>query len=185
MRILLLTVGVLLLFLSVAPAQTPAIGVGFSGGMDIPIIQEDQSSGSIFELRARVRSLPWLMVEPKLSFIRHGAPEFDSFNFDIDGSSVTAYGADVVLGGGMGLTGLRPFFVGGIGFYSVSNDDTEVAFESGTDFGWSAGLGFDFGFSPTLSLDLRGKLHVISSEGDASKKSAAITGGLNYYFGGR
>jgi opacity protein-like surface antigen len=185
MRILLLVLGVMLLLVPQILAQSPVLGVGASGGMNIPIVQEDQSSGLVFEFRARVKSLSWLVLEPKLSFIKNGDPDSDDFTFDIAGSKITAYGADVVLGGGMGLTGFRPFFVAGIGFYSVGNDDTEVAFEVGTDFGWSAGFGFDFGFSPNMGLDIRGKLHVISAEGDATRKSAAITGGLNYYFGGK
>jgi hypothetical protein len=41
----------------------------------------------------------------------------------------------------------------------------------------------EFGVAPSLGIDVRGKLDVINSEGGGSKKSAAVLGGINYYFG--
>lgn len=178
-----IAVGLVLLLAGLASAQAPKFGVGASGGINIPIVQDDQKSGSIFEFRGKLQPLPFLGVEPKLSFSSYGSPDtFEDVVWDIDGSKLVMYGVDGVLGSGPGL-GPRPFFIFGLGMYSISNDDTEAFIESQTKFGWSAGVGLGIGVSPKFDIDVRGKLHVITYEGSSSKKSLAVTGGLNYYFG--
>ncbi len=186
MKGLLTTAIAVLLLTAGGMAQAPAFGVGASGGINVPIIQDDQESGSIFEIRGRLEAVPFLVVEPKLSFASYGSPDtFNDVVWDIDGSKLVMYGVDGVLSGGMSGVGFKPFFVGGIGFYNIKNDDTEAFLESKTKFGWSAGVGFALGLSPQLDLDVRGKLHVIMHEGSSSKKSAALIGGVNFYFGGK
>ena len=75
-------------------------------------------------------------------------------------------------------------FMGGVGFYKTSNDDTENLQESETKLGFSGGLGLAIGLSPQFELDARGQLHVIPSEGGASKKSVTLLVGININFGG-
>ena len=167
-----------------AVAQGSKMGVGASGGMNMPLLQDDQKSGSTFEFRGRFQAVPLFVLEPKLSLTYYGSPdEIEGVAWDIGGSKITSYGVDAVLSGPMDAIGLKPFFVAGIGFYKTSNDDTENVLESATKFGWSAGLGFGIGVSPKFDVDVRGKAHVISHEGSSSKKSVALYGGLNYYFG--
>ena len=184
MKKILFMCALVLLMAGMAAAQAPKFGFGASGGINIPIIQDDQKAGSIFEFRARFQALPFLSVEPKLSFSSYGSPDtFEDVVWDVDGSKIVAYGVDGVLGGASGPS-VKPFFVFGLGMYNIKNDDTEVYLESKTRFGWSTGLGLGIGLGPAIELDARAKLHVISYEGSSSKKSLAITGGLNYYFGG-
>ena len=185
LKISFMAVCLMVLVAGMAAAQAPKIGVGASGGINVPILQDDQKAGSIFEIRGRLQALPFLAVEPKLSFSSYGSPDtFEDVVWDVDGSKLVAYGVDGILGGGGGV-GIRPFFIGGIGMYSISNDQTEAFLESQTKFGWSAGLGLGIGLAPQMELDVRSKLHVIMFEGSSSKKSLAIVGGLNYYFGGK
>ncbi|RKX27397.1 MAG: hypothetical protein DRP45_01165 [Candidatus Zixiibacteriota bacterium] len=178
-------VGVLVMMaVSFAGAQTPKFGVGFSGGINIPIIQDDQKSGSIFEFRARFSALPFLTIEPKLSFSSYGSPDtFEDIIWDVDGSKITAYGVDGILGGALSGPGFAPFFVAGMGWYKISNDSYETIQDSETKFGFSGGMGFAIGITPKFSIDARAKAHFISWDGGA-KKSLALLGGLNYAFGG-
>ncbi|MBD3258573.1 outer membrane beta-barrel protein [candidate division GN15 bacterium] len=183
---LLLTFCLVVLLAGIAQAQVPGpkFGVGASGGLNIPILQDDQESGSIFEFRGRLQPLPFLAVEPKISFSSYGSPDtFEDVVWDVDGSKLVMYGVDGVLGGGAGI-GIRPMFVVGLGFYNIKNDDTEAFLESQTKFGWSFGAGLGIGVAPKIELDVRAKAHIVMYEGSSSKKSLAITGGLNYYFGG-
>jgi len=166
-------------------------GVGVSGGLTYPIVQEDQGNGTMFAFRARWALGGLGMLEPTLGFTSNGDPdplEIDgqtSLDLGISGSKITMYGLNFVLGGAPGGVGLKPVFMGGIGFYKTSNDDTENVQESETKLGFSGGLGLAFGLSPQFELDGRGQFHVIPSEGGASKKSVSVLLGVNFYFGGK
>jgi len=166
-------------------------GVGTSGGLTYPVVQDDQGSGTIFAFRARWSLGGFGVLEPTLAFTSYGAPDpmeidgHQSLDLGIDGSKITMYGVNFVLGGAPGAVGLKPMFMGGLGFYKTSNDDTENLQESETKIGFSGGLGLAFGLSPQFELDGRGQLHVITSEGGASKKSVTILFGVNFYFGGK
>lgn len=165
-------------------------GVGASGGMTYPIIQDDQNNGTVFALRGRWSLGAFGVVEPTLAFTSYGAPDpitFDShqsLDLGIDGSKITMFGLNFVVGGAPGARGLKPMIIGGLGFYKTSNDGTENVQESETKLGFSGGLGLAIGLSTQLEFDARGQLHVIPSEGGASKKSVTILFGVNFYFGG-
>ena len=162
------------------------LGVGAKAGLNIPIVQDDQKSGSIIGFSVRYQLTPLIVVEPNIMFGSYGAPDaIDGVDLDIDGSSLTSYGVDATLGNAVGKLGFKPYAVLGLGFYKQSNDQVDDIFDSpGTKFGWSGGFGFGLGISPKFDLDIRGKMIVFGSEGGGSKKSAAITGGLNFYLGG-
>ncbi len=182
--ILVAMLGIVLL-VGAAEAGELKLGLGATGGINIPIVQDDQKAGSIFEFRGRLQAIPLIVVEPKLFFSSYGSPEtFEDIVWDVDGSKIVAYGIDALIGGGMGSQGFKPFFVAGAGLYRISNDDTENLLESQTRFGWSFGAGFGIGVTPAIDIDVRSKVHIITFEGSSSKKSVSIGGGLNYYFGG-
>lgn len=170
---------VLLLSCSVS-AQGVKLGVGVFGGLDIPVGQEDQAQGTIFGVRAKIKLIPIITLEPRIAFTSFGEPDSDELALDLDGSKVTAYGVDAVIGAPFGGKGFAMFGVFGAGFYNVKRDQT---FEDNTELGWSAGLGFALGFTPVISADVRGMAHVIPFEGGGTAKSAAVTAGLNYYLG--
>jgi opacity protein-like surface antigen len=182
--VLLAMLGMVLL-ISAAEAGDLKLGVGATGGINVPIVQDDQKAGSIFEFRGRLQAVSMVVVEPKLFFSSYGSPEtFEDIVWDVDGSKIVAYGIDALVGGGMGSQGFKPFIVAGVGLYSISNDDTKSFMASQTKFGWSAGLGFGIGVTPAIDIDVRSKVHIITFEGSSSKKSVSVGGGLNYYFGG-
>ncbi|MCB2229691.1 outer membrane beta-barrel protein [bacterium] len=174
----------LLLCVSVATAGPAKFGVGAFGGVNIPVVQDDQASGPMFGFKMRYQMMPIITIEPFIAFTSYGAPENDDFDFDIDGSSITSFGVDATLGNPVGKMGFKPYFVLGLGLYDQSNDQVDAVFgEAGSQAGLSGGFGFGIGLSPQFDLDLRGKAHIAGTDGDASKKSISITGGLNYYFG--
>ncbi len=170
---------ILALFLGIlmtATASAAGIGFGAYGGMSIPIVQEDQGNGTVFGVKAKFKMIGGISVEPNINFVKYGEADF-GFGAR-DGSKVSYYGLDLLLGG-MGMpVGPRFYIIGGAALYSVTRDNDEDA----SDFGLNGGLGIEIGFGGPLALDIRGKGHVIIFEG-ASKKFATITGGLNYYFG--
>jgi opacity protein-like surface antigen len=173
-----------LLLSQTALASGISLGVGVVGGLDFPVGQDDQKQGSIFGFRGLVKVIPAIAVEPNLYFTKYGDPEFEDFSDGIEGSKITAYGIDARLGAPVGGVGVKPYGVFGAGFYGVKTktaDDITIYDE--TDFGWSAGFGVEFGVTAPVGLDVRGKLVVIPTEGGGSKKSASVTGGVNYYFG--
>jgi hypothetical protein len=174
-KILLMTFAAVL-----AAAASHAVDFGFGafGGAVIPIAQEDQGEGGVFGFRGQVSVLPGLVVEPNVSFAKFGDSEFDFGTRE--GTKITSYGAEILIGARPGQVGFGMFGIIGAGAYSMSR---LLSSEDVTKFGFSTGVGFSVGLMPKFGLDLRGKVDVISSEGGGTKKSAAVIGGLNYYPG--
>ncbi len=172
---------VLLLLMMVVisvPVGAAHFGLGGYGGLNIPIVQEDQSSGTVYGLKAKLSLLPGIAVEPNINFAKFGDAEY-SFG-SRKGSKVTSYGVDALLGGaGLGAIGFKMYGILGVGNYKITRDNDDDISKTG----WTTGLGFEIGLVPSFGLDFRGKLNIIPIDGGGSKKSAAVTGGLNYYFG--
>lgn len=184
MRRLMATVGVLLLILpSISLAQTaPKLGAGVFAGMSIPVVQDDQESGSEFGLKVRYGLGQLFVLEPYVSFVKWGAPdEIDGIAWGIDGSKVTAFGLELSLGNKLGRAGASPFLFVGAGSYKVKNDDTGY---DQSKLGMSGGLGLGIGVSPKFAIDFRGKVMVAPQEEGGSKKALGVTAGLNFNFGG-
>lgn len=182
MRKLLVVSGlVLLLAVPSALAQDgPKLAVGAWGGLSIPVVQDDQESGMVFGFMGRFRALPFLVVEPGVSFTKWGAPDqIEGIDFGIDGSKLTSIGVSATLGGIPGEMGVKPFLVAGIASYKVKNDDTGY---DESNLGWSAGGGVAIGLTPSFALDFRG-LAIVAPQENGSKKALAVTGGLNFSFG--
>lgn len=180
MRKAVLAITLLLFLVPSISAQGVKLGLGVFGGFDFPVGQEDQAKGSVFGIRGKIKLLPIITVEPRLSFTSFGEPESDEIPLDLDGSKVTSYGVDAVIGAPMGGQGFAMFGVVGAGFYKMKRDQT---FEDFTNLGWSAGFGFAIGFTPMISVDVRGVAHVIPFDDGGTAKSVAVIGGLNYFFG--
>ena len=176
-KFLILTIG-LLLMLQSASAAGLAVGVGAFGGVGIPVVQEDQSQGTVFGIRGSVKMLLNITLEPHVTFLKYGDPDIDVIIDDPTGAKVNAFGVDARLGSLAGQ-GLSPFFFAGIGIYKTKNDDFQI---DNSEVGISGGLGVEIGVSPSLGLEVRGRLDVIGTEGGGSKKAALITAGVNYHF---
>lgn len=183
MRKLLILLAFVLMTCSSVWAATASFGVGFSAGLDIPLIQQDQGSGSVFGFKGRFKPIKMIALEPNLNFTKFGAPVISGLNTTgLEGSKITAFGVDATLGGGMGGSGFKPYLLFGAGSFKTKNEVTKADVST---FGWTMGLGFELGVSPTIGLGVRSKLVILPQEDGGSKKSAAITGGFSYYFGGK
>ncbi|SYZ72819.1 exported hypothetical protein [Candidatus Zixiibacteriota bacterium] len=168
---------VVLMALGVSSASAARLGLGAYGGMNIPIVQEDQSSGTTFGLKAKLGLLPGIALEPNINFAKFGDATFEFGTRT--GSKVNSYGVDACLGSGLGTIGFKMYGLLGFGYYTVTRDyDEDIK-----KIGWTTGLGFEIGFTESFGVEIRGKLNVIDSGGGGSKKAAAVTGGLNYYLG--
>jgi hypothetical protein len=168
----------LILLASLASATAPKIGVGAFGGVSIPVVQKDQAQGTEFGLRARLTLLSFLSGEAQLAFTKWGKPDPIEGIPWTEGSKVTSFGVNGVLGGGPG-PGVKPFFVVGAGSYKIKNDETTQEL---TRMGYSGGLGIGIGFGPKIGLDVRGEAVVVPLEEGGSKKAVKVTGGLFYNF---
>ncbi len=183
MRTYLIILALVLMLCSNMWAEGPSFGVGVSGGVDIPLIQQDQGSGSVFGIKGRFKPVSMIGLEPNLNFTKFGTPVVAGLNTTgLEGSKITAFGVDATLGGGMGGPGFKPYLLFGAGTFKTKNDVTKADVST---FGWTAGLGFELGVTPAIGLGVRSKLVILPQDGGGSKKSAALTGGINYYFGGK
>lgn len=169
-----------------AYTQGVSFGVGVSGGFNMPIVQDDQGSGSTFGFKGIIKALPFVTLEPNVAFSKYGDPELDleGITSDLEGSKMTSYGVDAVLGQPFGIPGFSPYALVGFGFYKSERDQVGDFEDEDTHFGWTTGLGVSYGFGHNMAFDIRGKFNLIPVDGGSSKKSIFIVGGLNYYFGG-
>ena len=184
MRVLLLVILATLMF-SVSLTAETKFGVGAQAGLDYPVAQDDQGQGTVFILKGFWSFAGILSVEPNVSFGKFGDPEFSDEPglFDgLEGSKVTAYGINALLGANFGTPGFHPYGLFGVGLYSMKRDQT---FQDISELGWTGGLGIELGFTGNLAADARGRVNVIPLEEGGSKKSLAATVGVNYYFGSK
>ncbi len=177
-KLLMVTVGLLLL---TQPAMAAGIsaGAGAFGGLGIPIAQDDQEQGTVFGFKGRIKA-SFITLEPNIMFTKCGDPDLDDVIGDPDGSKLTSFGLDALLGSSLGAPGISPFFFAGIGIYKSKNDQLQV---DESEVGISGGLGLEIGLGPKLGLEARGRFVVIGTEGGGSKKAALLTAGVNYHFG--
>jgi len=179
MKKLCLTIFLLVLLTPIINAQGTKIGVGAFGGLNMPIVQDDQGNGSIFGFKARVKVMSFLIAEPYVMFGKWGSPDpVEGIDLGIDGSKLTSFGVDAQVGSMPGASKFRPYGLVGAGIYKIKNDDTGY---DESKLGFSFGLGAGIGLTPMLDLDFGGKL-IIAPQEEGSKKALLITGGLIYYF---
>ena len=180
MRKSLLIICIVLIAATALNAQGLKFSAGAFGGISIPLVQDDQGQGTIFGVMGRINLMSLLVVEPHISLTNWGEPDpIDELDLGISGSKLTNFGVDVMLGGMPGAPGIKPYFLGGIGYYKIKNDDTQF---DESQLGYAVGLGISIGLVPTIDLDVKAKGIIIPIEG-ASKKAVNITAGLMYNFG--
>lgn len=172
-------------FVVVGSTRAAGIGIGAYGGLNIPVLQDDQGSGTVFGLKARLKALSFISLEPNLNFAKYGEPDIEDLpNAGIDGAKITSYGIDAVLGSGTPGPGFKPYFVGGLGFYKYSQPDQYAdLLEDETRFGYDLGIGVEIGFTPQIALDVNGKARIITLDGGGADKALTAVAGINYYFG--
>ncbi|MFZ5979685.1 MAG: outer membrane beta-barrel protein [Candidatus Zixiibacteriota bacterium] len=179
MKKLCLVIFLLFLLVPVVNAKVTQLGIGGFGGLNMPIVQDDQANGSIFGFKARVKVMSFLIAEPHVMFGKWGKPDpVDGVELGIDGSKLTSFGVDALIGSMPGNSKFRPYGLVGAGIYKIKNDDTGY---DESKLGFSFGTGFGIGITPLLDLDFGGKL-IIAPQEEGSKKALLVTGGLLYYF---
>jgi hypothetical protein len=169
-----------LLLLVLLPMLTWAdpVGFGLSGGVLIPVAQEDQSSGTLVAVKIRTRLADMLTLEPNLQFGRYGDVDIGGLGTR-DGSSLKSYGVDITFGDPMMKIGLKPYlFIGGA-VYNTKRDGDLTTNKSG----WSFGTGLALAINPKFDIDLRGRFNIAASEESTSRKAIGVTAGITYYVG--
>jgi hypothetical protein len=183
MRKTVALIGLLILIAVPSVLAQPGLklGVGAFAGISYPVIQKDQGQGSEFGFKGRCGVGSLLTLEPYVSFVKWGKPgTLDGVDLGIDGSKVTSFGVEALLGNLPGAAGISPYFMIGGGSYKVKNDAT--SYES-SKLGWDVGLGVGVGLARGIGLDVRGKAIIAPQENGGSKKAVGAVAGINYSFG--
>jgi hypothetical protein len=156
-----------------ASAEGIGLGVGAYGGVSFPIIQDVTGGGGVFGLRAPVRVIPLITVEPfyLTSSLKDVDEEIGGVTYTRSGFDETAFGANVLFRFGS----FYPF--AGVGSYKLERNDEDPIKETG----WSFGLGLAIPAGRMFTVDLRGELDAIVT-GDTSRKFGNLTAGLTYNF---
>lgn len=163
------------------PLPGPKVGIGAFGGLLFPLVQDDEGNGTVFGLRARLKVIPMIVLEPNVTFARFGDPD-DVQGISLgEGSKLTSFGVDATLGAAPGMVGVKPFFFVGIGSYKRQRDVPET---DESRLGYSGGLGIGVGLASQLDADVRGKAIVVPQEDGGSKKSLTASVGITFNFGG-
>jgi opacity protein-like surface antigen len=164
---------------SVALAGEYSIG-GFAG-LNIPVAQEDASSGALFGIKGRIMLLPFLGLEPNFTYAKYGGKDVEvrEQTYNREGGEITSFGADLLLGSLSGMGNTK--FYGLVGVNSNNYTREGISDESG--LGFALGTGLEFFPAEMISLEIRGKYHPINL-GEGGRVHVEISGGLNYYFGG-
>lgn len=167
--------------------------VGGFGGLNLPLAQEDTKSGTAFGAKARIPLLGSIAIEPNILFAKNGDAEYAveggwDTTMKHEGGKYTSFGVDLVFGSIMGYKGLGVYGIVGLS----SSKFEKKGIPELTKGTYSFGLGFEYGITDQISLDIRGKAFIFPYQDDkntlnedlkSSRKNGLITIGLNYYFG--
>jgi len=177
----------LILMMSVGTAGAIIdISAGPYLGMNIPVYNDQATSGSLFGLQARVTLLSFLAVgahysSSSLGEVEHtffeGEPE--EFSDSIDGGDVSSFGIDAYLGLTGGVPGMKLFLVGSLGSWKWTRDYTDEVSETA----FSVGPGLEWVLPFGLGVEGRGMFEVAPTDNGGSIKSFLWFVGANYHFG--
>ena len=174
----------LLVLCSAATSQAGLLGLGLGayGGVNIPIVQDDAKTGSVWGFRAPVQALKLLRLEPFVAFINNGDYEITGIGGaqTFDGGKLTAFGINAMFGAPMTVPAVGIAFVGGIGSYKYEAE----GYDSNSDVGFNVGVDFTFGLGALpVGLSARGDLVIIPLDDGGSRKHGLLTVGAFYKFG--
>ena len=166
-------VAVALLAIAPASAHAASIGLGVFGGYNIPVVQDDVDNGPVYGLRAPVKLIPLVTVEPFYAMSALGDKSLDvgGIEFTRDGFEAKSYGVNAMLTMG-GPVQFYPW--AGIGSTSLERDGETNSFVT-----YSGGIGLGFNAVPKVALHVRGGVDVVV-DGETSRKFANVTVGASY-----
>lgn len=164
-----------------SPAVALPVGIGAFTGLNVPIFQDDAGMGSLYGARLRLAVIPFLAVEPTLTFFHQGdaTTEVRGEEIELDGGKSTALGVNVIMGSVSTPAGLRFYNVIGIASHAMKQEGTEDE----SRVAMSIGPGLEAKLGSQLALNVEARLHMISLEGGGARKNLGLTGGLIYYVG--
>lgn len=170
------------LFLAAPQAQAQKLGIGAFGGVNIPVVQDDAASGTLFGIRLQAQPTPLIRFEPFVSFVKNGDYDLPGIGgtSTLDGGKLTVFGLNGILGTPMGGPGIGVGLVGGIGSYKIKVDNYEDVTRPGYSGGIDLGLGL---MAVPVRLNGRGEFVVVPLEGGGSRKFVFLTVGATYAFG--
>ena len=162
-------------------ADAASLGIGVFGGASIPIVQEDTGAGPLFGVRVPINLVPLLSVEPFFARTQLGdaSETFGGVEYTRSGFDVTAFGLNVMLGGGGLLGGMPLYPYAGIASHSLSRDGSEDI----KKVGYELGLGLGFSIPPGIGINARGGLDIVVTD-NTSRKFVNLTLGLSYKLAG-
>lgn len=169
----LLALSLLVLALSASAAWAGSIGIGAFAGMSVPVLQEDVDKGTMFGLRAPVKLVPLITVEPYYasSSLGEATETVGGIDFTREGFDEKAYGVNAMLTMG-GPVSFYPF--AGVGQTSLKRTGFDDSFTT-----YNFGLGLGISPAPKISLHIRGELQAVV-DGEASRKFGNATVGVTY-----
>jgi hypothetical protein len=162
-------------------AMALPVGIGAFAGLNVPIVQDDAGTGALYGVRVRLTVIPFLAVEPTLTFFNQGdaTTEVRGEEYELDGGKSTALGLNVILGSVGTPAGLRFYNVIGIASHAMKQEGAEDE----SRLALSIGPGLEVKLGTRLALNVETRLHMISLEGGGARKNLGLTGGLIYYVG--
>jgi opacity protein-like surface antigen len=96
-------------------------------------------------------------------YIRH------SLDGTVDGSTaMLGANGDLVVSPGSADAKIRPYLLGGIGFFNVKSEQGSTEFPSDTKFAFNLGAGLRFGGSGRMSFFVEGRYLSIQTEGSST-----------------
>ena len=166
------------LVLVAGAAQAASVGLGVFGGLSVPIVQPDQSSGSTFGVRVPIHVVPMIAVEPFYASTALGdkTVAVGPINVNRPGADVTTYGLNAMLSMG-GPLRFYPFAGIGSAKYKIGDVLNHVTNYNVTSY--QAGVGLGITPFPKVSVDLRGELQYASKPGFV-RRNAGVTLGASY-----
>jgi len=177
MRMILVT-ALLALIVGAGLAEASGIGVGLGafGGVSIPVVNDLSKQGSTLGIRAPVKLLPMVTVEPFFASSALGDVSDDfgtPITYTRDGGKVSAFGATALITFGGDRLQFYPFF--GLASYKLTRSGAEDIKDAGYNFGLGLGI------SPIskVTVHLRGELSMIATD-ETSQKFANVTAGVSY-----
>lgn len=184
-----------LLLMSIALTYPVAHAFRFSAGafagFNFPVAQEDTKSGTVMGLKARIPLTTFLAVEPNYTYLKNGDAEvkvetWGNTAMKNNGGKFNTFGVDLAIGGVSGYRGFNVYGILGI----ASAKFAKKGIPDLTKGSYWFGVGFEYGVTDFLTLDVRGKALIFPYKDDSydkgdtgSRKNGIVTIGLNYYFG--
>lgn len=146
-----------------APAAAQARGyVGFGAGLSLPTGDsgEGLKTGWLGQVIAGITGASG-MLGGRIDgmYVRH------SFDSSVDGSTAL-FGAngDIVVSPGSATAKIRPYLLGGVGFFNVKSEVGSVEGEGETKFAWNLGGGLRFGGGGKASFFVESRYISVSTD---------------------